>query len=119
MRSKSFNRRASGTLDETSYYEKEEPNWTGTRQDRPHYEQREQRTVNARNLPDRTTHSDVVNFVRGGSLLDVYIRSNDRSASISFVEGNAAQNFMNHVKRNNIYVHGKRVISNLCVWSLC
>ena len=42
-------------------------------------------------------------------MLDIFLRSHERSASISFVEGSAAQEFMDHVKRNDIYVHGKRV----------
>ena len=63
----------------------------------------------ARSLPDQVTHRDIVEIIRGGALLDVFLRPHERSASISFVEGSAAQSFMNYVKRNDIYVHGKRV----------
>ena len=62
-----------------------------------------------KNLSDRATHKDIVGIVRGGAVLDIYLRTNDRSASISFVEGVAAQAFMNYAKRNDIYIHGKRV----------
>lgn len=72
------------------------------------YAREEQRTIVAKNLSDRATHKDVIDFVRGGLVLDIFLRSNERSASISFVEGSAAQGFMNYVKRNDVYVHGKR-----------
>ena len=66
----------------------------------------DQRTVFLSNLPEGTTHKDIVNVVRGGRLLDVYLRY-DKSATVSFVEG--AQDFMNHVKRNDLYIQSKRV----------
>lgn len=73
------------------------------------YERDEQRTLVARNLHERTTHKDIVDFLRGGSVLDIYLRAKDRTASVSFVEGQHAQNFMSHVKRNDIYIHSRRV----------
>lgn len=79
------------------------------RAERKRYAREEQRTILAKNLSERATHKDIIDIIRGGLLLDVYIRSNERSASISFVEGSAAQSFMNYVKKNDIYVHGKRV----------
>lgn len=79
------------------------------RTEKKRYAREEQRTILAKNLSDRVTHKDIIDFVRGGLVLDIYLRSNERSASISFVEGSAAQDFMNHAKRNDIYVHGKRV----------
>ena len=66
----------------------------------------DQRTVLFTNLSDHTTHQDLVNIIRGGRLLDVYIR-NDRSATVSFVEG--AQEFLAYAKRNDFYIHAKRV----------
>ena len=80
--------------------------------ERKRFAKMEQRTVLVKNLSDRATHKDIVDFVRGGLVLDVYLRSYERSASISFVEGSAAQEFMSHAKRNDIYVHGKRVWSH-------
>ncbi|KAL9100653.1 MAG: hypothetical protein Q9163_004001 [Psora crenata] len=73
------------------------------------YARAERRTIIAKNLSKRTTHRDLVDFLRGGLILDIYLRSAERSASISFVEGSAAQDFMNYVKRNDVYMHGKRV----------
>lgn len=79
------------------------------RTEKKRYARDEQRTILAKNLSDRVTHKDIIDIVRGGLVLDIFLRSNERSASISFVEGLAAQDFMNYVKRNDIYLHGKRV----------
>lgn len=95
--------------DFTPDLEKEDCFLSTPRLERRHYERSEQRTIVARNLHERTTHKDITDFVRGGAVLDLYLRSNDKTASISFVEGQGALKFMNYVKRNDIYVHGKRV----------
>lgn len=79
------------------------------RNEKQQYARAEQRTLVLKNLSERTTHKDIVDIVRGGALLDIYLRANERNASVSFVEGTAAQNFMNYAKRNDIYIHGKRV----------
>lgn len=89
--------------------EKEEQHSSVTKTEKPQYARAEQRTILAKNLADRTTHKDIVENIRGGAVLDIFLRANDRSASISFVEGAAAQSFMNYAKRNDIYIHGKRV----------
>jgi hypothetical protein len=66
----------------------------------------EQRTVLITNLSERTTHKDLASIIRGGRLLDIFLR-NDRSATVSFVEG--AVEFLAYAKRNDIYLHMKRV----------
>ncbi|KAF1947665.1 hypothetical protein EJ02DRAFT_1538 [Clathrospora elynae] len=66
----------------------------------------DQRTVLITNLSERTTHKDLAGIIRGGRLLDIFLR-NDRSATISFVEG--AAEFLAHAKRNDIYLHMKRL----------
>jgi hypothetical protein len=68
----------------------------------------DQRTVLITNLSERTTHKDLAGIVRGGRLLDIFLR-NDRSATVSFVEG--AAEFLAYAKRNDIYLHTKRVRS--------
>ena len=84
-------------------------NLTIPRPERKQYAREEKRTILAKNLSDRTTHQDIIQIIRGGLVLDIYLRTTERSASISFVEGCAAQNFMSYVKRNDMYIHGKRV----------
>ncbi|RAR07927.1 carbon-nitrogen hydrolase [Stemphylium lycopersici] len=67
---------------------------------------RDQRTVLITNLSERTTHKDLATLVRGGRLLDIFLR-NDRTATISFVEG--AAEFLAYAKRNDVYLHMKRL----------
>ncbi|KAF2199253.1 hypothetical protein GQ43DRAFT_442649 [Delitschia confertaspora ATCC 74209] len=66
----------------------------------------DQRTILITNLSERTTHKDLAGIIRGGRLLDLYIR-NDRSAIVSFVEG--AQDFLAYAKRNDFYLDAKRL----------
>lgn len=66
----------------------------------------DQRTVHISNLHERTTHKDLVEVIRGGRLLNVFLR-NDRTAAVSFVEG--APEFLAYAKRNDIYLHTRRV----------
>jgi hypothetical protein len=75
----------------------------------------DQRTVFIANLPEGTTHKDVAGIVRGGRLLDLFLR-NDRSATVSFVEG--AAEYLAHAKRNDIYLRTKRVSVPISIlWS--
>ncbi|KAL8849009.1 MAG: hypothetical protein Q9221_005970 [Calogaya cf. arnoldii] len=69
----------------------------------------DQRTILLLNLPDLATHKDIVDVVRGGQLLDVYLRTQDRSASVSFVDGPAAQAFLSYVKRNSVWIRGRKL----------
>ena len=89
--------------------EREESSLAPTRSDRPFYARSEQRTFMLKGLSEKTTHKDIIGFLRGGTILDVFLRPNERNASVSFVEGSSAQQFMNYARRNDIYVHGKRV----------
>ena len=87
----------------------EDLNFQTPKMEKPQYAKWAQRTILAKNLSNRTTHKDIFNVIRGGIILDVYLRLHDRNASISFLEGAAAQDFMGYVKRNDIYIHDKRV----------
>lgn len=83
------------------------PPWRSASQNAPTPFPREaQRTVFFGNLSDKTTHKDLARIIRGGRLLDIYVR-HDRSATVSFLEG--AQEFVNYAKRNDFYIHSKRV----------
>ncbi|KAF2016112.1 hypothetical protein BU24DRAFT_194059 [Aaosphaeria arxii CBS 175.79] len=66
----------------------------------------DRRTILVKNVSDRTTYKDLVSVIRGGRLLDVRLR-NDRTATVSFVEG--AQEFLTYAKRNDVYLHTKRL----------
>ncbi|KAG2413690.1 hypothetical protein HFD88_002879 [Aspergillus terreus] len=66
------------------------------------------RTILVRNLPDRVTHRDIVQAMRGGALLHIYLRAREHSANISFVEESDAQEFLKHAKAHGLYIAGKR-----------
>ncbi|KAK4167612.1 hypothetical protein QBC43DRAFT_134944 [Cladorrhinum sp. PSN259] len=67
------------------------------------------RTVVLYNLAEGTTHADITNVVRGGLLLDVFVRSFERAASISFLHSADARKFLDHVRRHDLYIKNKRV----------
>ena len=73
------------------------------------YERTTQRTILVRNLSDQTTHADIAEIVRGGAVIDIYLRLHNRCATFSFLESSAAQEFMKYTKRKDVYLHGKRV----------
>jgi hypothetical protein len=82
---------------------------------RQQYDKFAKRTILLANLPEGVTHTDVVDVVRGGMLLDIYLRTHDRTASVSFLEEIAAHDFFRHVKRHDLYIRGKRVRNDLIV----
>lgn len=68
-----------------------------------------QRTILIRNIPERTTNEDVIAAVRGGALLHIYLRPRESVANVSFVDGSAAQAFLQHTKVHGLHVAGKPV----------
>jgi hypothetical protein len=69
------------------------------------------RTILLSNLAERTTHADITNVVRGGQLIEIFIRHRERSASISFVYEEECKAFFEHVWRHDLYINQKRVSS--------
>ena len=72
------------------------------------YMRQDKRSLILANLPDRTTYQDLVSHIRGGPLVDIFIRA-DRTASFAFADGSGAQSFFDYTRRNDIYIHTKRV----------
>lgn len=68
-----------------------------------------QRTVLIRNLPERVTHEEITDAIRGGALLYIYLRARDHFANVSFVDESAAYAFLRHTKLSGLHVAGKRV----------
>jgi len=60
-------------------------------------------------LPPLTTLADITEVVRGGMLLNVFLRPRDRTAHVTFVQPTAAERFLIHSQRNDLYIKGKRV----------
>lgn len=69
----------------------------------------DKRSVRISGLPDNATLADVTSMVRGGQLLDVYLRHRDRAAVVAFLYGSDAAAFVNYGRRNDLYVNNKRV----------
>lgn len=111
-RAGSFARQHSSVQDDSFFPsdEKEDGCFPNSKTEKLQYARAENRTLIIKNLSDRATHKDIVDIIRGGAVLDIFLRANERSASVSFVEGSAAQDFLSYTKRNDIYIHGKRVI---------
>jgi hypothetical protein len=76
---------------------------------RPRFERQCTRTVQLMNLPDGTTHGDITAVVRGGILLDIFLRTHDRSATVSFLNAADARAFYDHIRRHDLYIRSKRV----------
>ncbi|GIZ38525.1 hypothetical protein CKM354_000194100 [Cercospora kikuchii] len=64
------------------------------------------RTLYFTGFGTRTTYRDLLSVIKGGKLLTVSMRS-EKSATVTFLD--AASDYLAWVKRNDIYLHGKRV----------
>jgi len=71
------------------------------------------RTIQLLGLAEGTTHADIAAVVRGGLILDIYLRTHDRTATVSFLKAPDARTFFHHVKRHDLYIKNKRVCSVL------
>lgn len=69
----------------------------------------EDRSVVLRGLSPFTTLADIAKVIRGGLVLNVFLRPRNRTAHVSFVDPIAAEKFIIHSKRSDIYIKGKRV----------
>ncbi|KAI1355794.1 hypothetical protein F5Y01DRAFT_153161 [Xylaria sp. FL0043] len=78
---------------------------------KPPYARMCKRTVVLCGLPAFTTLGDVTSVVRCGRLLDVFLRSAEHMASVSFVREEDAVRFYEHARKNDIYVKNKRVLT--------
>jgi len=76
---------------------------------RQHFEQQCIRTIQLSHLAEGTTHADIANAVRGGMLLDIFLRSHDRCAMVSFLRSVDAKKFYDHVRRHDLYIRNKRI----------
>jgi len=67
------------------------------------------RTIYLTKLPDRVTYAQIFSVIRGGTVVDVWMKSSDHAASVSFVDCSAAESFYQYTRKNDIYIDGKRV----------
>ncbi|KAI3533437.1 hypothetical protein CTAM01_02055 [Colletotrichum tamarilloi] len=75
----------------------------------PRFERLATRTILISNLAEGTTHADIIGVVRGGQLLDIFMRPYDRTAHVSFLHGTDAAAFLEHTRRHDLYIRQKRV----------
>lgn len=91
-------------------------NYVKPQAQRPQFERQCTRTLQLSNLADGTTHADITGAVRGGLLLDIFLRGHERSATVSFLNSADAKKFYDHVRRHDLYIRSKRV-GNLGLWN--
>lgn len=89
-------------------------NYVKPQAERQQFERQCTRTVQLANLAEGTTHADITNAVRGGMLLDVFLRNHERCAAISFLHSADARKFYDHTRRHDLYIRNKRVCGFLC-----
>jgi hypothetical protein len=63
------------------------------------------------NLPEGVTHADITAVVRGGIVLDVFLRRNDGAARVSFVHAEDAEAYYKYVCKHDIYIRDRRVMA--------
>lgn len=78
-----------------------------------HYQQvdRPYRSLLLTALPPTTTLLDITKVIRGGAILQMYLREKEGYAHVSFVEPAAAEGFLLFAERNGVYIRGKKVSS--------
>ncbi len=74
------------------------------------------RAVKLMNIAEGTKIADIVRVIRGGRLLDVFVRPQERTASVSFVHQADAQLFYAHVRKHDLYINNKRVRAITSLW---
>lgn len=82
----------------------------------PQFEKRAQRSVLITGLSEGTTHADITAAIKGGLLLDIHLRTFEKSASVSFLHASSADAFFKHSRRHDLYVKGKRVGTDISLW---
>ena len=82
------------------------------------YELKCQRSVLLTNLAEGTTHADITDAVRGGMILEIFLRPHDHCVSISFLHSADARGFFDHVRKQDLYIRNKRVrvLHFLTIW---
>ncbi|KAK6218718.1 hypothetical protein LQW54_002641 [Pestalotiopsis sp. IQ-011] len=82
---------------------------TALQYDRPHFPRMCKRSILLAGIPEGTTHGEITSIVRGGMILEVYIRAAEHSALVSFLLEEDAVRFYEHARRNDLYINHKRV----------
>lgn len=73
------------------------------------------RSLRLTGLPPFTTLLDVASVVRGGAILEMYLRCRNNSAHVSFVDPVAAEQFLLYAQQTDIHIKGKKVSIGVCL----
>lgn len=68
-----------------------------------------QRSVQLLNLTPGVTYGDVSAVVRGGPLLEIFLRPKENSATVSFVQEADAVAFLEHSRTHGLYIKDRKV----------
>jgi hypothetical protein len=69
----------------------------------------ENRSIVLTGVPRNATLSDVANVIRGGAILQMFLRERCGYAHVSFVNPAAAQRFLLYSERDGLRINGKKV----------
>ncbi|KAJ4116230.1 hypothetical protein NW768_011019 [Fusarium equiseti] len=68
-----------------------------------------QRSVQLLNLIPGITHGDIAGIVRGGPLLEIFLRARDNTATVSFVRESDAVAFFDHTQIHGLYFKDRKI----------
>lgn len=68
-----------------------------------------QRSVQLLNLAPGVTHGEVATIVRGGPLLEIFVRAKDNSVTVSFVRETDAVAFLDYTRTCGLYFKDRKV----------
>lgn len=70
------------------------------------------RSVLLRGIPKSASLRDVCKIVRGGMILNLFLRPHQNTAHVSFVNPQAAEDFLLHADRTDLYVKGRKIMAS-------
>lgn len=73
------------------------------------FERSAQRSVLLLNVPDGVTHADVAAVIRGGPVLEIFLRSKDNTATVSFLHEADACAFIENCRAAGLYIKDRKV----------
>ncbi|KAJ8119966.1 hypothetical protein ONZ43_g3203 [Nemania bipapillata] len=92
--------------DSTHFYDHNESDGIGTR---PRHAEMPTSTFRAASYTTYGPTANGISGMRGGQLLDVYLRGAEHTASVSFVREDDATRFYEYARKSDIYIKNKRV----------
>ncbi|KAF5624048.1 RNA binding Nrd1 [Fusarium sp. NRRL 52700] len=73
------------------------------------FERSTQRSVLLLNVPDGITHGDVAAVIRGGPILEIFLRSKDNTATVSFLHEIDACAFIENCRTAGLYIKDRKI----------